>query len=91
MFRNRSSDSEAVAASVRKLSRHHGKVIIRVVSISDVGKYSAFTRETPVNQAPTTLIIGPSRKARVIVGFTDGGELGQAVDDLIVAKSGTTK
>ena len=39
------------------------KVVARVVSIKDVGKYQTFTAATPVAQAPTTMVIGPKRNA----------------------------
>jgi hypothetical protein len=88
MFRNRSSDSAAVARMVRSLDRRR-KVVVRVASINDVGKYQTFTADTPVAQAPTTLVIGPSRRAKVIVGFTSVGELAQAVAD--VRRAGPVK
>ena len=58
-----------------------------MVSIKDVGKYSTFTSATPVAQAPTTIVIGPKRNAKMIVGFTSPGEIAQAVAD--VRRSGT--
>ncbi len=80
MFRNRSADSAAVARLVRTTSRKN--VVVRVASISQVGKYDVFTRSTTVNQAPTVLVIGPKRTARVIVGYTSAGELRQAIGDV---------
>lgn len=87
MFRSRSADSEAVADTAGRLSRRGGKVVVRVTSIGNVGRYAVFTRKTPVSQAPAVLVIGPSRRAKVIVGFTDTGELNQAVDDMLAAKA----
>jgi hypothetical protein len=85
VFRNRSSDSEAVAAAARGVNRRGGRVVVRVASVSDVGRYRAFTGRTQVNQAPTTLVIGPTRRAQVITGFTTTGEISQAVGDLRAA------
>ena len=70
----RSSDSDSVATLVRGIGKRK-KVVARVVSIKDVGKYQTFTADTPIQQAPTTLVIGPKRRAKVIVGFTSIGEL----------------
>lgn len=81
LFRNSSTDSSAVAAMVRTIDKRT-KVVARVVSISDVGRYRTFTADTPVSQAPTTMVIGPKRRAKVIVGFTSTGEIGQAVADM---------
>jgi len=88
MFGNASSVSRAVAGAVRAVPRRHGKVVIRVSDIRQVGAYSLFTTQTPVTQAPTVLVIGPSRKARVIVGYTYVGEIDQAVADVLAASRG---
>jgi hypothetical protein len=81
LFRNASSDSASVATMVRSIGERR-KVVARVVSIKDVGKYSTFTSATPVAQAPTTMVIGPKRNAVLIVGFTSPGEIAQAVADV---------
>lgn len=81
LFRNASSDSADVAVMVRSVGRRR-KVVSKVVSIKDVGRYQTFTSGTPVAQAPTTMIIGPRRNAKVIVGFTSVGEIAQAVADV---------
>ena len=86
LFRNGSSDSASVATMVRSIGERR-KVVARVVSIKDVGRYSTFTSTTPVAQAPTTMVIGPKRNAVLIVGFTSPGEIAQAVAD--VRRSGT--
>lgn len=86
LFRNSSSDSSSVATLVRGVGKRK-KVVARVVSIKDVGDYQTFTADTPIEQAPTTLVIGPKRRAKVIVGFTSTGEIAQAVAD--VRRSGT--
>jgi cytoskeletal protein RodZ len=86
LFRNKSSDSASVATMVRAIGERR-KVVSRVVSIKDVGRYSTFTSTTPVAQAPTTMVIGPKRNAVLIVGFTSPGEIAQAVAD--VRRAGT--
>jgi len=90
-FVNGSSDSAAVVTAVRRLPRRHGKVVIRIASINQVGDYSVFTADTTITQAPSVLIIGSTDKARLIVGYTYTGELNQAVADVIAAKPATTK
>jgi hypothetical protein len=92
VFRNASSDSEAVAAAVRRVPkgsratpRGTKPAVVRVVPISQVGRYATFTEKTQISQAPTTLIIAPSRKAKVIVGYTTAPEVAEAVRDLRAA------
>ena len=80
VFKNRSSDSAAVERAARKVAAaSHRRIRLRVTNIGNVGKYSVFTEKTPIGQAPTTLIIGPKKNARVIVGFTTTGEIREAV------------
>lgn len=83
VFSNRSSDSAATVRAARSLARRGSAVIrLRVTNIGNVGKYAVFTEKTPIGQAPTTLIIGPSKRARVIVGYTTVAEMRQAVHDV---------
>ncbi len=80
VFKNSSSDSAAVERAARQVSatsKH--RIRLRVTNIGNVGKYAVFTEKTPIAQAPTTLIIGPKKTARVIVGFTTAGEIRDAV------------
>ena len=66
------------------------KVVARVVSIKDVGDYQTFTADTPIQQAPTIMVIGPRKNVKLIVGFTSVGELAQAVADVRRAGSKTS-
>jgi len=86
LFRNTSSDSADVSTMVRSIGKRK-KVVARVVSIKDVGDYQTFTADTPIQQAPTIMIIGPRKNVKLIVGFTSVGELAQAVAD--VRRAGT--
>jgi hypothetical protein len=81
LFRNGSDDSAAVAGMVRSIGER-SKVVARVAPIRDVGRYQTFTGTTQVSQAPTTMVIGPRRNAKLIVGFTSTGEIAQAVADV---------
>ena len=82
VFKNRSSDSAAVERAARKVAAGAGgRIRLRVTNIGNVGKYAVFTAKTPIGQAPTTLIIGPKKTARVIVGFTTTAEIGQAAHE----------
>ncbi len=88
LFRNTSSDSAAVSTMVRSIGKRK-KVVARLVSIKDVGDYKTFTADTPIQQAPTIMVIGPTKNVKLIVGFTSVGELAQAVAD--VRRAGAKK
>ena len=89
LFRNTSSDSADVSTMVRSIGRRK-KVVSRLASIKDVGKYQTFTADTPIQQAPTIMVIGPRKNVKLIVGFTSVGELAQAVADVRRAGSKTS-
>ena len=89
LFRNTSSDSADVSTMVRSIGKRQ-KVVSRVVSIKDVGDYQTFTADTPIQQAPTIMVIGPRKNVKLIVGFTSAGEIAQAVADVRRAGSKTS-
>lgn len=81
LFRNTSSDSADVSTLVRTIGKRK-KVVSHLAWIRDVGQYQTFTADTPIQQAPTVMVIGPRKNVKLIVGFTSAGELAQAVADV---------
>jgi hypothetical protein len=88
LFRNGSADSAHNASVVRTIDRRSGRVVTRVTSIKQIGNYALFTSKTTASQAPTTYVIGPKKRAQVIVGYTSVGEVDQAVGDVLGKTSG---
>jgi hypothetical protein len=80
------ADDIATRGAIRGLDRHHGKVVVHVVSIAQVGRYPVVTRGVTIAQSPTTLVIGRKRHARAIVGLSEPQELAQAVDDALAGR-----
>jgi hypothetical protein len=81
-FNPHGADDNAALRAVRGADRHHGRVVVHSIPIGDVGNYNALTSAIQVLEAPTILVIGPSRKARTIVGYTEVREVDQAVGDI---------
>jgi hypothetical protein len=80
IFWNRkSSDDRATRQAVRRVDRHHGKVVTRAIPISQVGKYEAITRGAQILESPTVLVIGAEGKARSITGYAQTSEIDQLV------------
>jgi hypothetical protein len=80
LFWNRSaSDDRATRQALRKVDRHHGKVVTRAIPLSQVGRYEAITRGVQVLESPTLLVIGKGGKARSITGYTQPSEIDQLV------------
>jgi hypothetical protein len=84
LFYNRKGiDDRAVRKAVTATDRHHGKVVVKAVPVSQVGRYDAITRGAQILESPTVLVIAPDHKARAIVGFTTTAEVDQAVGDAL--------
>lgn len=81
-FNPRGSDDNAALRAVRSANRHHGRVVLHSIPIDDVGDYDAITTGVQVTQAPTVVVMGPTRKARTIVGYTEVKEVDQMVGDV---------
>jgi hypothetical protein len=76
------SDDRATARALKAIDRHHGKVVTIDVPIANVGNYEAITRGVQILESPTILVIGAGGKAREITGYTQAGEINQAVSDI---------
>jgi hypothetical protein len=90
LFWNRhGSDDRAVRKAAESVDRHHGRVVVKVVPIASVGRYTAITKGVQILEAPTVLVIAPGGKAHAIAGLTSAPELDQAVADVLAGvKSG---
>jgi hypothetical protein len=75
-------DDRATRRALRAIDLHGGKVVASAVPIGDVGRYEAITRGAQVLDSPTVLVIGAGGKARAITGYTQAGEIDQAVSDI---------
>jgi hypothetical protein len=76
------ADDHAALRAVRHVDRHHGRVKVHAIRIKNVGSYDAITTGVQVLQSPTVVVIGPDRKARTIVGYTEVKEVEQMVGDV---------
>jgi len=90
LFWNRhGSDDRAVRRAAQSVDRRHGRVVVKVVPVASVGRYTAITKGVQILEAPTVLVIAPGGKARAIAGLTSTPELDQAVADVLAGvKSG---
>ena len=88
-WNHRGSDDRAVRQAAQSVDRHHGRVVVKVVPVASVGRYTAITKGVQILEAPTVLVIAPGGKARAIAGLTSTPELDQAVADVLAGvKSG---
>jgi hypothetical protein len=80
------ADDIATRGAIRDLDLHGGEVAVHVVPIDRVGEYPAITQGVTIAQSPTTLVIGSTRRTRVIAGLSEPQELAQAVDDALAGR-----
>jgi hypothetical protein len=80
------ADDIATRGALRNLVLRHGRVVVRVVPISDVARYPSVTKGVKIAQSPTTVIIGRKGRTRVISGLTEPRELSQAVGDALAGR-----
>jgi hypothetical protein len=85
-FNKRGIEDKAVRRAVTDVDRRKGRVVVKAVPVSQVGRYQAITRGVQVLQSPTTLVIAPGRTAKPVVGYTTTAELDQAAGDALAAK-----
>jgi hypothetical protein len=81
LFHGSGADDRAAKKAVERLAASDKKVVVSQPSISKVGRYAAITRGVEVMVAPTIVVIGKDRKARVVTGYTDVDVLRQTVGD----------
>ena len=79
----RGSDDRVVRDELRRVSTHRGRVMVVAAPISSVSGYGAVTQGIQVLQSPTVLVIDRRRRARMLAGFTDAAEVGQAVTEAL--------
>jgi hypothetical protein len=80
------ADDIATRGALRGLDRHHGKVVVHVIPISQVARYPSVTKGVKIAGSPTTVIIGRKGRARVIAGLSEPRELSQAVGDALAGR-----
>jgi len=87
-YNAKGSDDRAVRAAADRLSHRDGRVVVKTVPVSRVGRYAPITTGVAVTQTPTVMVLAPGKTARTVVGFTTGREIDQMVGDALKAKPG---
>ncbi|MGN6188894.1 MAG: hypothetical protein ACTHOE_08345 [Conexibacter sp.] len=80
------ADSRAVDRELLHVSRFGGRAFTLSVPLADIADYAFITNTVQVTVAPTVVIVDPQRRATMIVGATDRGEIEQRLADALKAK-----
>jgi hypothetical protein len=79
------AEDRHVRKAVASIDRRNGRVVVVRDRLGNVARYGQIARSAGVTQAPTVLVVNGSRQVEVITGYTDAGEIDQAVTDAIQA------
>jgi hypothetical protein len=80
------ADDQAVRHELDSVPLHGGRVAKLAIPLSELAGYAVVTNQVPVNLSPTLVVIDPSRQASTVVGFADGFEIAQRIDDALAVK-----
>lgn len=76
------SDDRAVRQQVQAAKdKEGGKVAAHYALAKEVGSFGSITRNIPVYQTPTLLVIGSNKKVTTVVGFPDAFGIEQAISE----------
>ena len=80
-YDKRVSVDRAVRVALGKAGPRGGGVFVAAAPIGIVSRYASITRGVQILQAPTIVVVDRRKKATLLTGFVDGGEIAQAVAD----------
>jgi hypothetical protein len=83
LFYGRGSDDQAMRREMAKVERRGSRVMVLSAPVDTVSRFSVITAGVRVLQSPSVVVVGPTRKARVLPGFTDSTEIDQAVESAL--------
>jgi hypothetical protein len=83
LFYGRGSDDLGMRRELAKVERRGGRVIVLSAPVDAVSRFGVITAGVHVLQAPSVVVVGPTRKARVLPGFIDSTEIDQAVESAL--------
>jgi hypothetical protein len=82
LFEGNGVDDQAARTAVHNTAKGDPKhVVSAYVPITKVGDYDALTSDIQIFQAPSILVIGADRKAKLLTGYVDTRSVQQAVGD----------
>jgi hypothetical protein len=85
-YNHLAADDRAVKRELAVVPTHGGKVVKLAVPLNELARYGIVTRQVPVTQSPTLIIIDRSHKAWTVVGYATEFEISQRVTDALAVK-----
>ncbi|HWF71852.1 MAG TPA: hypothetical protein VG186_00830 [Solirubrobacteraceae bacterium] len=77
------ADDQAVKRELGAIPARHGNVVKLAIPLSELASYPVVTNQVLIETSPTLVIIDRGAQAFSLVGFVDGLEIAQRVDDAL--------
>ena len=87
-YNGAAADDRAMKSELASIPTHKGEVVRLAVPVSQLTQFSMIT-QIPVDSSPTLVVIDPARQATTLIGFADGVEIAQRIDDALASKPST--
>jgi hypothetical protein len=85
-YNDAAPDDRAVKSELAAIPTHGGQVVKVAVPLSQLIQFSSLTQTVDVNTAPELVLIDHARQASTLVGYADGVEIAQRIDDALASK-----
>ena len=88
-YNGAAADDRAMKSELASIPTHKGEVVRLAVPVSQLTQFSMITTQIPVDSSPTLVVIDRARQATTLIGFADGVEIAQRIDDALASKPST--
>jgi hypothetical protein len=88
-YNGAAADDRAMKSELASIPTHKGQVAKLAVPVSQLTQFSMITTQIPVDSSPTLVVIDRTRQATTLIGFADGVEIAQRIDDALAARPST--
>ncbi len=85
-YNDAAADDRAMKTELAAIPTHGGQVVRVAVPVSQLIQFSSLTQTVDVNTAPELVLIDHARQATTLVGYADGVEIAQRIDNALATK-----
>jgi hypothetical protein len=85
-YNDAAADDRAMKKELAAIPTHGGQVVKAAVPVSQLIQFSSLTQTVDINTAPELVLIDHARKATTLVGYADGVEIAQRIDNALATK-----
>jgi hypothetical protein len=84
-YNDAAPDDRAMKRELAAIPAHNGAVFKLAVPVTQLTQFSMITAQVQVEAAPTLVVIDRARQATTLIGYADGVEIAQRIDDALAA------